>query len=174
MPVPATAWQSRSFCGGDTRRALAGIDKLISENKNNPYLYEIKGEILLASRQPDKAAAAYSRAAKLDKYNSGVIRGRLGFALVSTGDPKKMKTAIRELRAAISADPSNYNAYTYLARAYSQSGDVAMAELTQAEGYFRAGNVREAKRFAVRAQKKLPKNTPNWQRASDIVRYKTK
>ncbi len=162
------------FLRGDTRRAMAGIDKLISENRNNPYLYEIKGEILLSSRQADKAAAAFAKAAKLDKKNSSIIRGRLGFALVSTGDSSQMKKAIRELRAAISADPSNYNAYTYLARAYSQSGDVAMAELTQAEGYFRAGNVREAKRFAVRAQKKLPKNTPNWQRASDIVRYKTK
>lgn len=162
------------FLRGDTRRALAGIDKLISQNKNNPYLYELKGEILLVARQPGKAAAALSKAAKLDKRNSSVIRGRLGFALVSSGDQKQMKRAIQELRAAISADPNNFNAYSYLARAYSQTGDVAMAELTQAEGYFRAGNVREAKRFAVRAQKKLPKNTPNWQRASDIVRYKTK
>ncbi|MEM9106729.1 MAG: M48 family metalloprotease [Pseudomonadota bacterium] len=158
---------------GDTRRALAGIDKLISEDRNNPYLHEIKGEILLSARQPNDAVAAFSRAAKLDKKNSSVLRGRLGFALVSTGDPANMKAAIRELRAAIAADPDNFGAYTYLARAYSQAGDVPMAELTQAEGYFRAGNVREAKRFAVRAQKKLPRNTPNWQRASDIVRYKT-
>ncbi len=134
----------------------------------------MKGEILLKSRQPSKAAAAFSKAAKLDRYGSSVIRGRLGFALVSTGDPKQMKRAIQELRAAISTDPDNFNAYSYLARAYSQAGDVAMAELTQAEGYFRAGNVRDAKRFAVRAQKKLPKNTPNWQRAADIVRYKSK
>ena len=161
------------FLRGDTRRALAGIDQLISEDKNNPYLYEIKGEIYLASRQPDKAASAFSTAVKLDRHNSGVIRGRLGFALVSTGDAKQMDAAIRELRAAISSDQNNFSAYTYLARAYAQSGDVAMAELTQAEGYFRSGNVPEAKRFAVRAQKKLPKGTPSWQRASDIVKYKT-
>ena len=162
------------FLRGDTRRALAGIDKLIAKDKNNPYLHEIRGEILLHARQADKAAAALSKAVKLDKRGSSVIRGRLGFALVSSGDPKNMKRAIQELRAAISSDPNNFSAYSHLARAYSQTGDVALAELTQAEGYFRAGNVRDAKRFAVRAQKKLPKNTPNWQRAADIVRYKTK
>ena len=159
---------------GDTRRAVAGIDKLIAKDKNNAYLHEIKGEIYLAARQPKKAAASFARAVKLDRYKSGVIRGRLGFALVSAGDPAQMKQAIRELRSALKSDPDNFSAYTYLARAYAQSGDVANAELTQAEGYFRSGNVREAKRFAVRAQKKLPKGTPSWQRANDIVKYKTK
>ncbi|MCP4314596.1 MAG: M48 family metallopeptidase [Hyphomicrobiales bacterium] len=161
------------FLRGDTRRALAGIDKLISQDKNNPYLHEMKGEIYLAGRQPKKAASEFARAVKLDRYKSGIIRGRLGFALVSTGDPAQMKKAVRELRAAISSDPNNFAAYTYLARAYAQTGDVANAELTQAEGYFRGGNVREAKRFAVRALKKLQKGTPSWQRANDIVKYKT-
>ncbi|MEX3008826.1 M48 family metalloprotease [Hoeflea sp. TYP-13] len=162
------------FLRGDTRRALAGIDKLIAQDKNNPYLYEIKGEIYLAARQPKKAASAFARAVKLDKYKSGIIRGRLGFAYLSTGDSSQMNKAVRELKAAIRTDPNNFAAYTFLSRAYAQAGDVANAELTQAEGYFRGGNVKEAKRFAVRALQKLPKGTPSWQRASDIVKYKTK
>ncbi|MEM6463324.1 MAG: M48 family metalloprotease [Pseudomonadota bacterium] len=161
------------FLRGDTRRAMAGIDGLIAEDRNNPYLHEIKGEIYLAARQPAKAAAAFGTAIKLDRYNSSVIRSRRGFALVSTGEPSNMKAAIQDLRAAIAADPNNFSAYTYLSRAYAQSGDVANAELTQAEGYFRAGNVNEAKRFAVRAVKKLRRGTPSWQRANDIVRYQT-
>ncbi len=163
-----------SYLRGDTRKALAGIDKLIASNKSNPYLYEMKGEIYLAARQPKKAAAAFAKAVKLDKKKSAVIRGRLGFAYLSTGEKSQMKKAIRELRASISADQNNFSAYSYLSRAYAQSGDIANAELTQAEAYFRSGRVREAKTFAVRAQQKLKKGTPSWQRANDIVKYKKK
>ena len=162
-----------AYLRGDTRRAMSEIDKLIAGDKNNAYLYEMKGEIHLKARQPAKAASALAKAVQLDKYKSGILRGRLGFAYVSTGDPAQMKKAIQELRAALTADPNNFNAYTYLSRAYAKAGDVANAELTQAEGYFRAGNVRDAKRFAARAQQKMKKGTPSWQRANDIVKYKS-
>jgi len=161
-----------SFLRGDTRKALADIDRLISENRNNPYLHEMKGEILLAARQPENAVASFSRAAQLDKHNSSIIRGRLGFAYLSTGDPAQAEKAIRELRTAISADPDNFAAYVFLSRAYALAGDVARAELTQAEGYFRAGNIKDAKRFAARAQRKMQRGTPGWQRANDIVKYR--
>lgn len=163
-----------SFLRGNTKKALADINKLISQNKNNPYLHEMKGEILLAARQPKKAAASFARAVQLDKYKSGVIRGRLGFAYLSTGEASQADKAIRELRAAINADSYNFAAYTSLSRAYAQSGDVANAQLTLAEANFRAGNLQEAKRFAARAQQKMKKGTPSWQRANDIIKYRKK
>ncbi len=163
-----------SYLRGDTRRALADIDKLIAQDRNNPYLHEMKGEILLGARQPKKAAASLAKAVKLDKKKSGVLRGRLGFAYLQTGDAAQAQKAVRELQAAIKSDPDNFNAYGHLSRAYAQSGDVANAELAQAQGYFRAGNVREAKRFAARAQRKMKKGTPSWQRANDIVKYRSK
>ena len=162
-----------SYLRGNTRKALSEIDKLIAQDRNNPYLHEMKGEILLDARQPKKAAASLAKAVQLDKKKSGVLRGRLGFAYLQTGDQAEAQKAVRELQAAIKADPDNFNAYTHLSRAYAQSGDVANAELTQAQGYFRAGNVREAKRFAARAQRKMKKGTPSWQRANDIVKYRS-
>ena len=161
-----------TFLRGDTRKALADIDRLIAEDRSNPYLHEMKGEILLAARQPENAAASFSRAVQLDKHNSSIIRGRLGFAYLSTGDPAQAEKAIRELRAAISSDPDNFGAYGFLSRAYALSGDVARAELTQAEGYFRAGNTKDAKRFAARAQRKMQRGTPGWQRTQDIIKYR--
>ncbi|WP_246660589.1 M48 family metalloprotease [Nitratireductor sp. XY-223] len=163
-----------AYLRGDTRRAMSEIDKLIAGDRNNAYLHEMKGEIFLKARQPSKAASAFAKAVQLDKYKSGILRGRLGFAYLSTGNPAEMKKAIRELRASLTSDPNNFNAYTYLSRAYAKAGDVANAELTQAEGYFRAGKVRDAKRFAARAQQKMKKGTPSWQRANDIVKYKSK
>lgn len=163
-----------SYLRGDTKKSLSEINKLIARNKSNPYLHEMKGEILLAARQPKKAAASFAKAVQLDKNKSGVIRGRLGFAYLSTGDAGQAKKAIRELRAAIAADTYNFAAYTYLSRAYAQTGDVANAQLTLAEANFRAGNLNEAKRFAARAQQQMQKGTPGWQRANDIIKYRKK
>jgi predicted Zn-dependent protease len=80
-----------------------------------------------------------------------------------------MKTAVSELKASLLAEPDNLDAYRQLSQAYGRTGDVGNAELTMAEGYFRAGNKRDAQVFAARAQMKLPKGTPAWRRANDIL-----
>jgi len=154
---------------GRSDSGLSQIDSLIRELPNNPYLYEMKGEMLLKLRRPGEAADAFARALRLDKANSGLIRARLGFALLSTGERNNMDRAISELRASISNDPDNLVAYRQLSQAYGIKGDVASAELTIAEGHFRAGNKREAQVFAARAQQKMQKGTPGWQRANDIL-----
>ena len=41
--------------------------------------------------------------------------------------------------------------------------------MATAEQYYSLGAVREAKVFAMRARELLPKNTPDWRRATDIV-----
>jgi hypothetical protein len=79
------------------------------------------------------------RRLKLDRSKSPLIRARLGFALVASGKPGNMNRAIDELRAALQAEPDNFNAYRHLSQAYG-TGDIANAELVMAEGNFRAGN----------------------------------
>ena len=51
-------------------------------------------------------------------------------------------------------------------------GNVPEAELATAEGYFHAGNFREAKGFAARAQQRLPNGSPGWLRAQDIINFR--
>lgn len=154
---------------GDTRSGLDKLEPLIKDEPRNPYLQEMRGEMLLALGRADEAAKAFSRAADLDPGRSGLIRARLGFALLSTGDPGKMDKAIDELRIGISAEPDNFDAYRELAQAYGRVGDVGNAELAMAQGYFRAGNKRQAQIFAVRSLQKLQKGTPGWIRANDIL-----
>lgn len=154
---------------GNSAQALGEFDALIASDPDNAYFHEMKGEVLLSMRRPGDAAAAFQRAAALDDSGTGIIRAQRGFALINTGNPADLAQAINELRAAISIDPTNLNAYRQLARAYGQSGDVANAELAMAEGHFTAGNSREARAFAARALQKLQPGTPSWRRANDIV-----
>lgn len=158
-----------SHLAGDTRTGLSRIEALVKEKPQDAYLQEMRGEMLLALGRADEAAKAFSRAADLDPGRSGLIRARLGFALLSTGDRGKMDKAIDELRFGISAEPDNFDAYRELAQAYGRVGDVGNAELTMAQGYFRAGNKRQAQIFAVRSLQKLQKGTPGWIRANDIL-----
>ncbi len=44
-----------------------------------------------------------------------------------------------------------------------------MARLATAEQNFALGQVRDARAFAMRARELLPRNTPQWRRATDIV-----
>ena len=158
-----------SHLSGNSAGALGEFDALIAAQPNNAYFHEIKGEVLLSMRRPAEAAASLQRAASLDDSGTGIIRGQRGFALLHTGNPADLDQAITELRAAVSMDPTNLNAYRQLAQAYGQSGDVANAELAMAEGHFEAGNRREARSFAARALQKLQPGTPSWTRANDIV-----
>lgn len=154
---------------GDSRKGLKEMEALIKERPNNPYLHEMRGDMLLTIGQADAAAKAYSRALSLHPDEAGLIRARRGFALLSTGKQADLKQAVSDLKAGISEEPDNYSAYRELSRAYGRLGEVGNAELVMAEGYFRAGNKRQAQIFAARAQQRLQKGTPGWLRASDIL-----
>ena len=149
--------------------ALAKIDRLIQQSPRNPWFYEVKGEILMEAGRGKEAAAQFRRAVELAPGRSGLLQASIGQALVTSGDPSQMKQAITEIRRGLDLEPNNYNAYRFLAMAYGQTGDVGAAELATAEGYWQAGNFRESKVFAARAQQKFRPGTPQWQQAQDII-----
>ncbi|WP_083507618.1 M48 family metalloprotease [Aureimonas frigidaquae] len=149
--------------------ALGKIDRLIQASPRNPWFHEVRGEILMEAGRGREAAASFRKAAELAPGRSGLLQASIGQALVTTGDPSVMKQAITEIRKGLDVEPNNYNAYRFLAMAYGQTGDVGAAELATAEGYWQAGNFREAKVFAARAQQKLRPGTPQWQQAQDII-----
>jgi predicted Zn-dependent protease len=56
-----------------------------------------------------------------------------------------------------------------LATAYDKQGQDGLARLATAEYSFALGDQRQALVFAMRAREKLPKDSPEWRRATDIV-----
>jgi predicted Zn-dependent protease len=160
-----------TYLNGSQKDALKKFDLLIKEQPSNGYFHEIRGEILLKSNKPELAAKAFRTAMKLDPGKNSTIQVALGQALALSGDPKG---AIQVLTDALRKDRSNGLGYEFLARAYSELGQVNEAELATAEMHFYNGNKNEAKIFAGRAQKGLKKGSPAWMRASDILKSGTK
>ena len=158
-----------TYLTGSPQNALTKVDALIKSQPRNPYLHELRGDILIKARRGADAAKAYARAVSLDPAKTGLLRVGYGQALLAGGQPEQVRKAITELSAGLDRDKEFVTGYRYLAQAYGMSGDVGMAELTTAEGHYYSGQYTEARVFAARAQQKLKKGSPPWVRAQDII-----
>lgn len=161
------------YLNGSARSALPKIDALIKQQPKNPYFHEIRGEILLKANDPAGAVKAFKQAAALDSRKSSIIRMGYGRALMLTGSKADMPTAIRELKNGIAREPEFSGGYGYLAQAYGQSGQMALADLATADMHYYSGNLQQAKIFAIRAQKSFKRGSSDWLRAQDIVNTKS-
>jgi predicted Zn-dependent protease len=150
-------------------RALPLIDALIAADGNNPFFHELKGQALLERGRPREAIEPLRRAVRLD--SNGLLRILLGHALVESGNPDLINEAIDQLDRGLQDDPNQSLGYRILARAYAQRGDIGMAQLSTAQGFFIDGQIDEARLQASRAQAKLSRGSPAWLRADDIVTY---
>ena len=157
----------------ETERALGDIDSLLHDYPNNPYLWELKGQVLFEVARTKEAEVAHQRSVDL-KPEAPLFRINLAQSMVAQDDPTKMDAAVLQLRRAISLDRDDLDggdsfAYRLLAQAYDSKGDEGMARLSTAEERFSAGDFVQARIFALRAREHLHQNTPEWRRATDIV-----
>jgi predicted Zn-dependent protease len=156
---------------GNIQNAIANIDSLIAEQPNNPYFHELKGQALLESARAREAIAPLRRAVALSN-GAPLIRMMLGQALVQSGDNSVSAEAVAELRQALAREPNAALGYRQLAIALGRQGDRANADLASAQASFNEGDLSTARQLASRAQRTLPKGSPGWLRAEDIVSYK--
>jgi predicted Zn-dependent protease len=152
----------------DPEHALKLIDALLVDNPQNPYLWELKGQVLFDYGRIPDAEAPQRRSVEL-KPEAPLLRINLGLTLISLNDPKKLDDGITQLKIALSRENDNSVAWRVLAQAYSTRGDDGLARLAQAEAYFADGDKQQSKVFAMRARELLPHNSPEWRRATDIV-----
>lgn len=162
------------FKTGKTAKALKGIDKLIKEQPKNAYLHEMRAEILHRAGKSKQGIPSMKRAIKLDRYNSGLLRITYGQLLLGTKGNKYVNEAVTQLKRGLAKDPSTITGYQFLAMAYGRTGQTGLALAATAEQRFLLGRYKEAKKFALRAQLKLKKGSPQWLRIQDIVLYKHK
>lgn len=153
----------------DLTKALAAADRLIAIRPRDAYYQELKGQILLESGRAGEAIPLYRRAVSLEP-GQPLLKSGLGRALLEANDPKLNAEALRILKAARSADLADLSALRALSTAYERAGDRGMATLATAERYALMGDVKSAVALAKRADGLLPKGSPGWLRAQDLLR----
>jgi predicted Zn-dependent protease len=152
----------------DTTLALKAIDALIVDQPMNPYLYELKGQVLFEGGRPKEAEAPHRRSVEL-KPNAPLLRVNLAQTLLAQDDKAKLDDAINVLEGALALERDNTAAWALMAQARDARGENGAARLAAAEEHFSVGDMAQARIFAMRARQLLPKNTPEWRRATDIV-----
>jgi predicted Zn-dependent protease len=150
------------------QKALATVDGLIAEEPNNPYFYEVRGQIFLSLAKPVQAIPDYQKAVNL-RPRAPQLRTALATALLATDDPAQAAPALQNLKAALLVEDEDPFTWYQTAQSYSLLKNEPMANLATAELWYNAGDMRKALVFATRARGKLPQGTADWQRASDII-----
>lgn len=157
----AVAWHRTP----DPARAIAAADRLVAMRPNDPFAHDLRGQILLESRQFPAAVAAYRKAADLAPRDA-LIQAGYGRALLAAGQPK---AALGPLTAARDRDFRNAAMLRDLAVAYAKTGQEGMAALVTAERFALQGRLPDALIHANRAVGLLPRGSAPFNRAQDVV-----
>jgi len=150
------------------QKAMDEINSLIKEEPNNPYFYEVRGQIYVSMARPAEGIPDYQKAVDL-RPAAPLLRQELATAQLATENPSLAGAALQNLKAALLVENDDLFSWYEAAQAYSMLKNQPMADLSTAELNFNGGDMRKALVFATRARAKLPQGTSDWQRASDII-----
>ena len=149
-------------------RALVLIDALIREHPDDPYFNELKGQMLFENGRVADAVAPYEKAVRL-LPESGLLKGDLARVQIETQDPALLEPAIAHLNTALREDRAQPFYWRQLAIAHGRRGDMAESSLALAEEAMLLNRKEEARFHAGRAETLLPRGSPGWLKAQDIL-----
>jgi predicted Zn-dependent protease len=153
----------------DLDKALPATDGLIKNYPRDPYFRELEGQMLFENGRIADAVAPYEEAVRLAPH-APLLRVELAQVYIENGDPAQDKRAIAYLRDALRSEDKDVEGWHFLATAYGRDNQIGMAALSLAEEGLAAENKSNAVAEAKRAQKLLPKNGVDYQRAAEIGR----
>ena len=148
--------------------ATAETDALLKTTPHDPFILELKGQILLESGKVEASLPVLREAVKYAP-DEPLIQTLLGHALISTEDKADFAEAEPLLRRALAKDRENPFAWYQLGVIYDRKGDAPRAALAAAERYSLEDNAKGAAANAGLALAGLQRGTPDWIRADDIA-----
>jgi predicted Zn-dependent protease len=153
----------------DLASALPLIDGLIAEYPDDPYFYELKGQMLFENGRIEESLGPMRTATRM-LPDAPLLRTALAHGQIELGRRDLLEPALRNLNHALRLDSLNPRAWRLSATAYGRDGRLGMAALSLAEYSTLVGRRADAREQAKRALKSLKQGTPAWQRAQDILR----
>ena len=151
-------------------RARSELDSLMAEDPRNAYFQELMGQILFENGRAAESVPYHRRSLELAP-NQPLLQVNLARALTAANGREGAEEAIGLLQSVVAREPDNAFAWRELAAARDLRGEEGLAQLASAEQNFAMGDYGAALSFAERARRTLPRNTPSYQRASDIVTF---
>lgn len=158
------------YRASDLSNARNELNILIREAPENPYFQELMGQILFENGRAEESIPYHRRSLEL-LPNSPLLMVNYARALTAARGRDGADEAIALLQRAAALDAHNGYVWRELANARDLKGETGLAQLASAEMNFTIGNYGAALSFAERARRVIPRNTPSYQRAQDIVDF---
>ncbi len=152
---------------GDAAAALPLVDQLVAELPDDPFVLELKGQLLFETGQIAAAMPPYKRAVELAP-DEPLLRISLAQVQVESNRPDQLAEAVDNLRVALRREQYSGGAWRLLVIAHGRLGAMGDMALAQAELALLQDDVPAAKAHAARAEEQLPLGSPTWLRAQDI------
>ena len=155
------------FKNTDISKALTEVDNLIKKQPDNPYFWELKGQILFETGKVNQSIDAYQKAVELDP-KAVLIRLSLAHALIEQGSEQDIKQAVEHLEYITTRDNYLPDAWRFLNIAYAKQGEKGLADYAAVENAFISGKYKEALSLIPRAKEELKNNPVKTLRLSDM------
>jgi predicted Zn-dependent protease len=156
------------FRNSQPEKSLPEIESLVKEFPQDPYLWDLKGQILFESGKIGDSISAYEKAVKL-RPDLPIFRIALAHSLIESGDESKLEDAHAELLRAKTEESDNPFTYRLLAVYYGKKERIDLAALSLAEMSFVSGDLKTAAEQAKRSLHFLRNDPVNEARAKDIL-----
>ncbi|MGE3771027.1 MAG: M48 family metalloprotease [Bdellovibrionales bacterium] len=147
--------------------ALPVVDGLLVEEPQNAYLHELRGQMLFESSRVKEAVPSYARAVGLAP-GSSLIRTSYAHALLESGDPGAIATAVEQLQESLRIEEKSPFTWRLLATAWGRQGHEGLSAYALAEEAVSGGNLKAAEAQVARAEKLLSANDPYRLRLLDL------
>ena len=148
--------------------AVKVLDRLIAREPENPYFYELKGQVLFENGKYKESLAPYRKALAL-KPDNALMVAELAHAEIEGGskeDLLKVGERINSVLLKEKFDPSIWRLY---ATCYSRAGDKTKEAYGMAEYNLLRGDYGAAGYYAEKANKNVLEGTPMWFNIQDIL-----
>lgn len=152
--------------------AIQKLDRVIQQEPNNPFLYELKGQFSFESGHLDEAIINYTKAVELKP--SPLIQISLAQALVERGTKEDLKNALTYLNQAVLKEGETSLPWRLMATAYDKLGEDNLSQYAMAEYYLASNQTAKARKIAEKTLKNTDKNSAVYQKLKDILDKKDK
>lgn len=152
---------------GQFDKSLPIVDDLLKDRPQDPFFWQIKGDMQLSRAKPDDAILAYREALRFMPNATEILNAK-AHAMTESGDLAYAGEAQAALQRSTALKPENPYTWDLLARSYALAGNQGMSAYAAAEKAILTGQFGDVARYSMQADKLLEKGTPTWYRLQDI------
>jgi len=152
----------------DLEKALKILSELMTERPNDPYLFELKGQMLFEHGRQKEALKAYQKSYALAPQEELIVL-ELARVELEVGGDHLLDKSIEHFKRSISMGHSTNFTWRQLGIAYGRKGKMGLSSLALAEAELRIGQLANSEFLANRALHELDKGTSAHIQAQDIL-----